>query len=207
MNNWLVFVFHAYIKLHGSRSKIPSKISCPYILDFNFLAFLAAPYIDDIRRLRVNSVFTHYGSLNWLPTPFICAQRLSERIVHSHHKSANSFLSPTNGLLPCQLFCCCSGKDRWSSFPLCLAEENTSAVRYISNFIYEIYKNKTEYIKWYKIFSPKHYSNSEVMEAHEDSETCFYLDICNCSPADMKYCSGSLEIFFRKFSPWISAVM
>jgi hypothetical protein len=32
-----------------------------------------------------NSVFTHYGSFNWLPTPFVSAQRLSE---HTVHKSA-----------------------------------------------------------------------------------------------------------------------
>jgi hypothetical protein len=28
-----------------------------------------------------NSVFTHYGSFNWLPTTFICAQQPSERTI------------------------------------------------------------------------------------------------------------------------------
>jgi hypothetical protein len=40
-----LLVFHAYInEMHGSRSKIPSKISRPYI-DVKFLALLGAPYI------------------------------------------------------------------------------------------------------------------------------------------------------------------
>jgi hypothetical protein len=39
--------------MHGSRSKIPSKKSLPYIYDVKFLALLA-PYIYDISRLRVN---------------------------------------------------------------------------------------------------------------------------------------------------------
>jgi hypothetical protein len=38
--------------MHGSRSKIPSKKSRPYIY-VKFLALLGAPYIYDIRRLRV----------------------------------------------------------------------------------------------------------------------------------------------------------
>jgi hypothetical protein len=49
-----LLVFHAYInKMHGSRSKIPSEISRPYIYDVKFLALLEAPYIYDISRLRV----------------------------------------------------------------------------------------------------------------------------------------------------------
>jgi hypothetical protein len=49
-------VFHAYInEMHGSRSKIPSKKSRPYIYDVKFLALLGAPYsIYDSSRLRVN---------------------------------------------------------------------------------------------------------------------------------------------------------
>jgi hypothetical protein len=59
-------IFHAYInEMHGSRSKIPSKKSRPYIYiyiymcvcvcvcDVKFLALLGAPYIYDISRLRV----------------------------------------------------------------------------------------------------------------------------------------------------------
>jgi hypothetical protein len=46
--------------MHGSRSKIPSKKSLPYvyiyIYDVKFLALLGAPYIYDINRLRVNIV-------------------------------------------------------------------------------------------------------------------------------------------------------
>jgi hypothetical protein len=39
-------VFHAYInEMHGSRSKIPSKKSRPYIYDVKFLALLGTPYI------------------------------------------------------------------------------------------------------------------------------------------------------------------
>ena len=34
-------------------------------------------------------------------------------------------LSPSNSLLQCQLYCCCHLKDRWSSLPVCLAEEST----------------------------------------------------------------------------------
>jgi hypothetical protein len=40
--------------MHGSWSKIPSKKSRPHIYDVKFLALLGAPYIYDIRRLRVN---------------------------------------------------------------------------------------------------------------------------------------------------------
>jgi hypothetical protein len=39
--------------MHGSRSKIPSKKSRPYICDIKFLALLGAPYIS---RLRVKPV-------------------------------------------------------------------------------------------------------------------------------------------------------
>jgi hypothetical protein len=39
--------------MHGSRSKIPSKKSRPYIY-VKFLALLGAPYIYDISRLTVN---------------------------------------------------------------------------------------------------------------------------------------------------------
>jgi hypothetical protein len=39
--------------MHVSRSKIPSKISRPFIYDFEFLALLGAPYIYDISRLTV----------------------------------------------------------------------------------------------------------------------------------------------------------
>jgi hypothetical protein len=51
-----LLVFHAYInELHGSRSKIPSKKSRPYIQDIKFLALLGTPYIYNISRLRVNN--------------------------------------------------------------------------------------------------------------------------------------------------------
>jgi hypothetical protein len=50
-------------EMHGSRSKIPSKKSRPYIYDVKFLALLGDPYIyiyiyiyiytNDISRLRV----------------------------------------------------------------------------------------------------------------------------------------------------------
>jgi hypothetical protein len=50
-----LLVFHAYInEMHGSRNKIPSKKSRPYIYDVKFLALLGASYIYDISRLRVN---------------------------------------------------------------------------------------------------------------------------------------------------------
>jgi hypothetical protein len=41
--------------MHGSRSKIPSTKSRPYIYDVKFLALLGAPYIYDIRRLRAKA--------------------------------------------------------------------------------------------------------------------------------------------------------
>jgi hypothetical protein len=50
-----LLVFHTYInEMHGSRSKIPSQKSRPYIYDVKFLALLGAPYIYDISMLRVN---------------------------------------------------------------------------------------------------------------------------------------------------------
>jgi hypothetical protein len=59
-----LLVFLAYInKMHGSRSKILSKKSCPYIYDIKFLALLGAPYIYDISRLRVNLVVR----CGWVP--------------------------------------------------------------------------------------------------------------------------------------------
>jgi hypothetical protein len=56
-----LLVFHAYInEMYGSRSKIPSKKSGPYIYDVKSLALLGAPYIYiyiyDIGKLRVNMV-------------------------------------------------------------------------------------------------------------------------------------------------------
>jgi hypothetical protein len=56
-------VFHTYTnEMHGSRSKIPSKKSRPYIYththDVKYLVLLGAPYIYDISRLRVNSKCT-----------------------------------------------------------------------------------------------------------------------------------------------------
>jgi hypothetical protein len=55
-----IFVFHAYInEMHGSRSKIPSKKSRPYIYDAKFLALLGASiyiYIYDISRVRVKCI-------------------------------------------------------------------------------------------------------------------------------------------------------
>jgi hypothetical protein len=57
-----LLVFHAYInEMHGSRRKIHSKKSHPYIYIYNvkFLALLGAPYIYD-SRLRVNLFFIYY---------------------------------------------------------------------------------------------------------------------------------------------------
>jgi hypothetical protein len=47
--------------MHVSRSKIPSKKSCPdiYIYDVKFLALLGAPYIYNISRLRVKLYSKH----------------------------------------------------------------------------------------------------------------------------------------------------
>jgi hypothetical protein len=42
--------------MHGSRSKIPRRKSCPYIYDVKFLALLGDPYIYGIRMLRVKFV-------------------------------------------------------------------------------------------------------------------------------------------------------
>jgi hypothetical protein len=57
LNEYLEYllVFHAYInKMHGSRSKIPSEKSRPYIYNVKFLALLGAPYLYDVSRLWVN---------------------------------------------------------------------------------------------------------------------------------------------------------
>jgi hypothetical protein len=43
--------------MHGSRSKIPSKKSRPYIYYVKFVALLGAPYIYSISRLRVNGSY------------------------------------------------------------------------------------------------------------------------------------------------------
>jgi hypothetical protein len=57
--------------MHGSRSKIPSKKSRPYIYDVKFLTLLGAPYIYDISRLRVNRlifimrIYDTYDIFNW----------------------------------------------------------------------------------------------------------------------------------------------
>jgi hypothetical protein len=56
--------------MHGSRSKIPSKISVPYIYiyiyiyDVKCLALLGAPYIYDISRLRVKGLYMFRGLLD-----------------------------------------------------------------------------------------------------------------------------------------------
>jgi hypothetical protein len=55
-----LLIFHAHInEMHGSRSKIPSKQSRPYIYIYiyqvKFLALLGAPYTYDISRLKVNA--------------------------------------------------------------------------------------------------------------------------------------------------------
>jgi hypothetical protein len=42
--------------MHGSRNKIPSKKSRPYIYDVKILALLGAPDIYDISRLRVKEI-------------------------------------------------------------------------------------------------------------------------------------------------------
>jgi hypothetical protein len=60
--------------MHGSRSKIPSKKSRPYIYDVKFLALLGAPYIYDISRLRVKIKATCFN----------CTQSSTGLINHSH---------------------------------------------------------------------------------------------------------------------------
>jgi hypothetical protein len=71
--------FHTYInKMHGSRTKIPSKNLVHiyiYIHDVKFLALLGAIYIYiyiyDISRLRVNVVVSEADVLNLrLLSPF-----------------------------------------------------------------------------------------------------------------------------------------
>jgi hypothetical protein len=42
--------------MHGSRSKLPSKKSRPYIHDVKFLTLIGAPYIYDISGLRVKVI-------------------------------------------------------------------------------------------------------------------------------------------------------
>jgi hypothetical protein len=60
-----LLVFYAYInEMHGSRSKIPSKKSRPYIYiyDVKFLTLLGATNIYDISGLRVKLVFRDWWS-------------------------------------------------------------------------------------------------------------------------------------------------
>jgi hypothetical protein len=57
-----LLVFPAYInEMHGSRSKIPSKNSRPYMYDVKFLALLGAPYIYDISRLTYRQTLKRVG--------------------------------------------------------------------------------------------------------------------------------------------------
>jgi hypothetical protein len=73
-----LLVFHAYInEMHGSRSKIPSKKSRPYIY-IKFLALLGAPYIYiyDISRLRVNYLQAFCPNHNTVLSESRCALRL-----------------------------------------------------------------------------------------------------------------------------------
>jgi hypothetical protein len=53
--------------MRGSRSKIPSKKSRPYIYDVKFLALLGAPYIHDISRLRVKSKISTFATFHTWP--------------------------------------------------------------------------------------------------------------------------------------------
>jgi hypothetical protein len=49
--------------MHGSRRKIPSKKSRPYIYNVKFLALIGAPSISDISRLRVKLLFANEGKI------------------------------------------------------------------------------------------------------------------------------------------------
>jgi hypothetical protein len=55
-----------------------------------------------------NSAFTHYGSFNWLPTPFISAQRLSEHTVLHNLDPLHWYLSRL-----CSQFVTVSCRSKW----------------------------------------------------------------------------------------------
>jgi hypothetical protein len=63
--------------MHGSRSKIPSKKSRPYIYYVKFLVLLGAPYIYDINRLRVKDS--------------VSVAKLREGKMKCRHKHGNVF--------------------------------------------------------------------------------------------------------------------
>src|SRR5215510_13016006 len=58
-----LLVFHAYInEMHGSRSKIPSKKSRPYIYDIKFLALLGTPYTESAKK----KMYAHFNESHLL---------------------------------------------------------------------------------------------------------------------------------------------
>src|SRR5215510_5772882 len=93
-----LLVFHAYInEMHGSRSKIHSKKSRPYIYDVKFLALLGAPCIYDISRLRVREsvelrLFSLYGMF-WVSLPLPCTGIFCKLAVHSFVSYSNVSIS------------------------------------------------------------------------------------------------------------------
>src|SRR5215475_11467976 len=69
MNNWLFVGFagiYSINEMHGSRSKIPSKISLPYIYDVKFLALLGAPYTRGVHHVTIQNTPIH-SSLSAAP--------------------------------------------------------------------------------------------------------------------------------------------
>jgi hypothetical protein len=74
--------------MHGSRSKIPSKISRPYIYDVKFLALLGTPYIYNTSRLRVK-IYVRSG---YMFRPF-------KRSSSGHPLNENSIKSKTYEML------------------------------------------------------------------------------------------------------------
>jgi hypothetical protein len=80
-----MLVFHAYInETHGSRSKIPSKKSRPYIY-VKFLTLLGAPYVYDISRLTVK-----VGPLVFFLEMFAIMENILKRLVLSTSSNLNN---------------------------------------------------------------------------------------------------------------------
>ena len=131
-------VVHAYIAL--SKSAVKSTSRSLMILDTSYSSASIGVSDKNAVQLPFAKTLTHV---------FIINQQLP--------------LSPGNILVQCQLYCCCHVQDSWSSLPVCLAEESTSAVHHNLLPAYIKY-NKIQYNN---IFSTGHYirilQNCEVI--------------------------------------------
>jgi hypothetical protein len=76
--------------MHGSISKIPSKISRPFTHDVKFLALLGASYIYDVSRLRVKDVFVQ-GDQNFSVHLIITIQEIACNVQNVPRQSPDIY--------------------------------------------------------------------------------------------------------------------